>query len=549
MRHDEPIRPGQEHITVNGTSKPNKRPLVRLPLVGAVAAAALLVLILVYFFGERWLVSDNTARPLEAPLGLLPFTVAGLLLLGGWLVLVLGLAAALLRKRPVRLREARSHLLDPTEILLLPAIGAVALFWLLVMGIFGIPLALIVLAGEESFAPLIIEALVLYYTGLVFVLMNYHYVRQGELLYVMLGAAQTKQPLPPSLRAYLGDRPRSPWRHLADAVLLTAVFPGYWFWHHMSGFDAKVGRLIGLLDTGMPLSGALRQVRGVSAPETVLAASVGEATGKLDQTLQQAPKWRLATIWFEMAPRLLYPLWILATSAFIATFLCIYIMPKFEEIFRGFGLPLPAITVAFLHWSRWLIAYGLEIFLVPLAVALLFIFSPTLRWYTPVLGHFSRMHARSRVLKMLGLLLQTGQPVPQALRVLLGTGYFWGPVRSRLATVCRQVEQGRELSAAMHAHGLLPASMVPLVQAAIKLQNLPWALEELGELQARRTAAAVERFCMGVFPICIMLVAVVVAFMAISVFLPLVALLETLREAAAPQSLLGGGELTAGYAL
>jgi type II secretory pathway component PulF len=389
----------------------------------------------------------------------------------------------------------------------------------------GILLPLAVLLGGQF--------LFLYYGWILFMFFHYRNLRQNELVYLLAGAAAAQQPLQASLWAYLLDRPRGAWRGFMEAVLLCAVFPGYWFYHRLHNFDHKVSRLLDLLDSGVPLSQALKQIKGVASRETVLAASVGETTGNLAQTLKKVPQWRVAAIWLDLMPRFVYPLALLGVSFGVVAYLMIHIIPRFEKIYPDFGIKLPVATRLFIDLSRGVAYYWALFLLMELVLAglvLLLIFNATACWYCPVLGRFYRMIVQSRLLKMLGLLLQTGQPVPQALRVLIDSGYFRGVVRRRLETVCAHVEQGADLAQELCAGGLMPAAMMPLVQSAAKLNNLPWALEELGEHRAKRAVAAALRFTMILFPVTILLSALVVGFVVYSLFVPLIGIMDGVME-------------------
>jgi type IV pilus assembly protein PilC len=396
--------------------------------------------------------------------------------------------------------------------------------------IFGIYLTLGMLALSYFGGPFGFDAFVLYYAWILFMFLHYRFLRQNELIYLLAGAAEAQQPLPSVLRAYLADRPRGAWRSWMEFVLLSAVFPGYWFYHRMHSYDRKVYQLGCLLEAGLPLSAALKEVKGVASRETVLAASVGEKTGRLAQTLGKIPRWRLTTIWLDLLPRLLYPLLLLLTSIGVVTYLMIFIVPKFEKIFKDFRIKLPYFTQLFIDISRSVIHNWPVVFLVSLglvALVVLVMFHSTTTWYFPIVRRFYRPIVQSRVLKMLGLLLQTGQPVPQALGVLIDSDYFRGVVRRRLEAVRDHVEQGMDLAHELQDSGLMPDTMIPLVRSAAKGNNLPWALEELGEHRARQAVAAAQRFTMALFPFAVLFSALIIGFIVLSIFSPLIGLIES----------------------
>jgi type IV pilus assembly protein PilC len=386
----------------------------------------------------------------------------------------------------------------------------VAFLLLFVLGIFGLELAAI--CGVLAFA-----------------FFHYRYVRQDELLHVLKTAAQANAPLAPTLWAYVSDRPQSSWREFMVSIFLFPIY--YWSWHRWYSYDRKVEQLALILEGGAPLHLALKAVPGVASRETVLAAAIGQASGQMFPCLNRASRGQLATVWLEVIPRLAYPLILLLTANVVLIFMFIRIVPKFEKIFADFKVKLPWLTEQFIFIGREMLRYewviGLAFLGLPILVGQLWA-SSTLCWHFPVFGRFYRMHAQARLLKGLAILLETGKPVPEALGLLMESGYFESVVQRRLQAVRTAVEQGEPLPVVLNRHGLLPDSMVPLVQAAGRANTLPWALAELGENQAIRTVRLARRLTMAIFPIAIAVIGLGVAVVALGMFMPLVELISEL---------------------
>lgn len=364
--------------------------------------------------------------------------------------------------------------------------------------------------------------------------------RQDELVQVLAAAVAGGLPLAPAVRSYLTDRPRvGPGRGraawalggLACVALPLYTYARIWIgWHR---YDRLLARLATRLEAGESLAAALRAVHGVAAREVRLAAAVGEATGELGPCLRGAGRERWAAAWLELAPRVLYPVVVLVFVSAVATFLMLYIVPRYSRIFAEFGEQLPAVT-------RVLVATAAEVedFL-PLvvigAVTALVVLSavvanPTARWHAPLFGRLYRWGVQAEVLRTLGRLLAVGQTVPQSLR-FLGESHDLAPVvRRRLGAATAGVERGDPLDDALGRAGLLPASMRPLVRSAARVRTLPWALGELGEQLAGRAFRLVRRLSLVVAPLLVVAVGGVVGFVALGMFLPLIQLLTRLSE-------------------
>jgi type II secretory pathway component PulF len=349
---------------------------------------------------------------------------------------------------------------------------------------------------------------------------HYRYIRQQELLNLLLTAAEAGSPVGPALWAYLDDRPRG---GIRDAWASLVLF----FMRHTS-FDLRLERLALLLESGAPLADALRETPGVASRDTQLAAAVGESTGRLAACLRLAPRWRLGTVWVEAVPRLLYPLALLACLSAVMTFLMLFVAPKFEKIFADFKMKLPEPTQHVMGVGRFVTTHGGYLGLAVLgavALGLLLSLNSVWRWYFPGLGRLYRMHVQSRVLRMLGLLLEAHRPLPEALAVLADSEFFAGVAQRRLRAVRAAILQGEPLAPSLQRQGLLPTRMVALVQAAERARNLPWALAELGDLLGQRTVRILRRLTMAIAPAAVLVAGIFVGYVALAWFLPLIKLI------------------------
>jgi type II secretory pathway component PulF len=372
------------------------------------------------------------------------------------------------------------------------------------------------------------------YVWVVFAFFHYRQCRQDEFLHLLTTAVEAQAPLAPALRAYVVDRPNGPLREAWVATLLFFLLPGYyWLWYRRFSFDRKVVQVAGLLDMGYSLPEALYASPGVMPRQTVLAATVGESTGRLAHCLRQSVQTRLAPLWLEVLPRIAYPFLLLFFISGVWQFWMILVAPKFEQIFREFRVDLPEATERLFAFADWLADDGWLITLIVPAsavVVLILFLGSTCRWYCPVVGGFYRRIVQSRVLRMLGVLLETGKPVPEALGILADSGYFPRVAERRLDAVRLRVEHGEPLADSLRRGRLLPPAMMPLVQAAERVGNLPWVLSELSMSLANGTIRRLRRLSIVIGPLVLIAIGSLVAFLALGMFWPLIELLTRLNQ-------------------
>jgi type IV pilus assembly protein PilC len=357
----------------------------------------------------------------------------------------------------------------------------------------------------------------------------YRWGRQDELVQLLATATQAGTPLPPALRAYLRDQPRGTYW---PVVPLFFLVPGlYWFWRRRYDYDARVARLARLLEEGDSLRDALRSVNGIVPRATTIAVAVGEATGRLALSLRRSTEGSLAVVWLEVLPRLLYPIMLLLFMIGVGTFWALFLLPRMERIYHDFGMELPALTSSLVDTGPFLVNFGGLItlgVLICVTLLVLAIVNPGVRWHVPGLGRLDRMNVQSRVLKMLGVLVEAGKPLPEALAVLADSSSFPEAVQERLSAAGAAVELGEPLPDSLLRAGLLSSSMVPLIRAAERSRNLGWALGELGDSLSGRAARLLRRSSLALFPAAVVAVGVLVALMVLGMFLPLVKLISEL---------------------
>lgn len=358
--------------------------------------------------------------------------------------------------------------------------------------------------------------------------------QQDELAQVLTAAVEGGVPLAAAVRSYLEDRPTNQERARTLEIFGCMLLPLYTYtrlWIGWWSFDRLVTALADRLESGESLSGALQALPQVACREVRLAVSLGEATGALGPCLKGAERERWSAAWFEVAPRLLYPVLVLVFVLFVASFLMIAIVPKFRKIFQEFGEPLPQLTRTLI--DCWV---AFEVF-IPVVLVMMFlafvaiatvIANPTVRWYTPIVGRLYRWGMQAEILRALGRLLAVGQTVPQALGFLTDAAVLPLVVRRRLDVATAIVERGEPLADALGGAGLLPPTMAPLVRSAEKVRTLPWALGELGGHLADRAFRLVRWVSVVVAPLMVVAIGAVVGFIVIAMFLPLIQLLTRL---------------------
>jgi len=413
--------------------------------------------------------------------------------------------------------------------------AAIAAIVVTLVALVGLAFVFLLVAGAGAAGVPLLLLLVFSAGWVVYTFVRYRTARQRELLDVLATAIELDQPLAPALRAYLRDRPRGgAYAFLVGLIQHIFVSPGYyWLWHKTRSFDDRTARLADRLDEGEPLSAALRELPALASREARVAAAVGEASGRLGDCLRRADREPFTASWLELLPRLVYPILLLMFIASITAFLMAAVIPKLRRIFQDFGRTMPEASERLIAGWEWGIDHAgtmAVVSMVGLFLGALVFVSPGVRWWTPILGRFFRWDVQGLVLRSLGTLLSTGQPVPRALALLADAEDLPAPAERRLRRAQALTERGEPLAVALGSAGLLPAAMRPLVQAAERGNTLPWAMTELGEVLARRGLALARRLSVFIAPLSIFAVGALVLMIVLGIFMPLIELMEVAGE-------------------
>ncbi len=302
-----------------------------------------------------------------------------------------------------------------------------------------------------------------------------------------------------------------------------------------------IGSLSENLRSGKAFSEALSQHPAFFPAFYVSMVKSGETAGILEEVLE-----RLADIGergMELKGRvraaLAYPVLLVFLSCGIVTFLLVHVLPRFFLIFEESGvvLPLPTrilLAVSFLLQKCW--------FLVPLGLIAVFygflkmkarpegryrIDEAILR--IPFLGPLLLRTVFARAFGIMASLLKSGIAVVPALIVvedLVGNQ----AVARALVRVREAVVGGASLSAPFRAEKIFPPTISQLVSVGERTGSLDETFRHLGNYYEREVERALRMMTSVLEPLLLLVVGSLVAFIALSVLLPIFQLIKVFRR-------------------
>lgn len=293
------------------------------------------------------------------------------------------------------------------------------------------------------------------------------------------------------------------------------------------------------LEAGQPLSQAIRAARLRLTTPLVVAIRVGESLGMLGPAMRQQMQdvSDVDALLRRVSMRFFYLFFVIFSLIAVLTFIMLRIVPVFQRMFEEFGLKLPVMTELLINVSNLgaklgaslLLPVGLVVLLLLILMLLQGIVSVT-GWFPrdlPLVWRFFRRYDGAVVMRGLALAVRRGLPLPEGLKLLAAT-YPIRRIGRQVAIAHARVMQGADWRHSLLLAGILTHTDAAVLAAAERVGNLPWALEEMADSTLRRQLYGLQVAMQVLYPVLVILVAGVVGFIVIGLFLPLIALIQGL---------------------
>ncbi|MGH9677670.1 MAG: type II secretion system F family protein, partial [Candidatus Acidiferrum sp.] len=159
----------------------------------------------------------------------------------------------------------------------------------------------------------------------------------------------------------------------------------------------------------------------------------GEAGGALETILKRLAdfKEKAQGLKRKITGAMVYPVVVILVAVAILTFIMLFIIPKFEKIFKDFNMKLPWITEMLIDVSRWFGNYWYVLPLFPLTFWLLiklirlnrsgnYAMDRIYLWI-PIVGPLIEKTVVARTMRTLGTLVASGVPILESLSIVRET--------------------------------------------------------------------------------------------------------------------------------
>jgi len=308
-------------------------------------------------------------------------------------------------------------------------------------------------------------------------------------------------------------------------------------------FRATLSELVEDVSAGTPLSEAL--AKHERAFDRLYSAMVraGEAGGVLHEVLGRLARFRekAAEVRAKVAGALIYPAVIVLVALIVVSVVIVWVIPRFNEIFESFDVPLPGPTLLLLSLSEAAVRHWYLVFGIPLALLALHLMALRrsaawrLRMHRlllaiPALGPVLSKAMIAAFARTFGTLIQAGVPHLDALAIARDTSTN-DVLTGAIEDIRRTVREGEGIARPMSETGVfddLVANMVEVGEQTGELDRMLLRVADAYEVQVDRRIDALFKV---LEPALLIAMALFVGFIVIALFLPLMKIMSTLGQA------------------
>ena len=292
------------------------------------------------------------------------------------------------------------------------------------------------------------------------------------------------------------------------------------------------------VESGSTFSEALAAYPKVFNKLFVNMVKAGEAGGVLEVVLNRLAEFveKSQKLKSKVKAAMIYPVVVLFVASGVLIFLMTYVVPKFKGIFANFDTALPPMTELLITISSGFRTHWYMIPLIPFGIYLLFRFLrstekgkmglDTLMLNLPIFGTLARKASIARFSRTLGTLITSGVPILQALNIVRETSGN-EVISQAVGNVHDSIREGESIAGPLRDTKVFMPMVISMIEVGEETGKLPEMLMKIADVYDNDVDNAVAGITSIIEPILIVLLAGIVGFIVIALFLPLITLIQT----------------------
>jgi type IV pilus assembly protein PilC len=270
---------------------------------------------------------------------------------------------------------------------------------------------------------------------------------------------------------------------------------------------------------------------------TVYTASIyaGERSGDLAEVITRYTGYQKTVLAVKkrFLTSLIYPAFLVVLCIVMVTVILAYVIPQFAELYKGLGTELPRPTRILIYISTTLKANLIYIIPVLLASVLALklwigttagrLWLDRLKLKAPIVGHLWTMFSMAQLSRTIATLLTGGTPLLTTLQVVRDASDNT-VISDAIRTAVIDVQDGKPLSDSLEKTGHFPDLAIEMIRVGEQTGSLPDMLIHVADYYDEDVNNRSAALLSVVEPVILIFVAIFVALILISLYLPIFSL-------------------------
>ncbi|MCB5186027.1 type II secretion system F family protein [Methylobacillus gramineus] len=300
--------------------------------------------------------------------------------------------------------------------------------------------------------------------------------------------------------------------------------------------------LRGILDAlyrGQTLSNALTAYPHAFPGLYAAMIKASERTGDLPESLMRyiGYEQQVEVLRKKLVASSIYPFLLITVGGLVVLFLLGYVVPRFSQIYADVGDNQPWMLKVVLAWAGIIETHGQTLLIAAVAgvaVAIYALMQPTIRgrmmallWRMPGVGEQMRVFQLARFYRTLGMLLEGGITVSQALE--MARGLLTASFHDSLSKASTLIREGRSISEAMEAAGLVTPVSLRMLRVGEKSGEMGRMMEHIATLHDEEIARWLEWFTRLFEPLLMIFIGLIIGAVVVMLYMPIFELAGSLQ--------------------
>lgn len=293
------------------------------------------------------------------------------------------------------------------------------------------------------------------------------------------------------------------------------------------------------IESGSTLSEAMSKQPKAFDELYVNMVRAGEAGGALETILQRLAdfKERAQSLKRKVQGAMIYPVAVVTVATLIVGFIMVWIIPKFKAIFEGFGTELPKITELLIKTSDVIAGYWFMGPVIPIAIIVFlkvvrknktgeFILD-FLALKIPLMGKILSKSTTARIMRTLGTLISSGVPILECLTIARDTSGN-AVFKRAFDNIYTAIREGESIAVPLKEARIVDDLVVNMVDVGEETGALDVMMYKVADVYDEEVTVLVDGLIKLLEPMLVVVLGLVVGFIVIALFMPLIKLLNDL---------------------